>query len=62
MTFIISWYPWYSGGADFGLLWTQVVVAIIVALIFVVATKGRLGFVAKEQTESERSTSLIANP
>jgi hypothetical protein len=47
---------------DFGLLWTQVVVAVIVALIFVVATKGRLGFVVKEKTESETSTLEVANP
>jgi hypothetical protein len=47
---------------DFGILWTQVVVAVFVALIFVIATKGRLGFVAKEQTKSERSASLITNP
>ncbi len=47
---------------DFGLLWTQVVVAVIVAIIFVIATKGRLGFVVKEKTESETSTKQIANP
>jgi hypothetical protein len=41
---------------DFGLLWTQVVVAVIVALIFVIATKGRLGFVAKDKNGSETST------
>ncbi len=47
---------------DFGLLWTQVVVSVIVALIFVIATKGRLGFAAKGKTESETSSSRIANP
>jgi hypothetical protein len=35
---------------DFGLLQVQVIVAALVALIFVVATKGRLGFSAKEET------------
>jgi membrane protease YdiL (CAAX protease family) len=34
---------------DFGLLQVQVIVAALVALIFVVATKGRLGFSAKEE-------------
>jgi hypothetical protein len=72
LTFIIGWYPYItlsgmmSGEVvptpDFGILWTQVVVAVFVALIFVIATKGRLGFVAKEQTKSERSASLITNP
>ena len=46
---------------DFGLLWLQVVVMAIVAIIFVIATKGRLGFAAKGKTESETSTQ-IANP
>jgi hypothetical protein len=47
---------------DFGLLWTQVVVSVIVALIFVIATKGRLGFAAKGKTESETSALQAANP
>jgi len=45
-----------------GLLWIQVVVEVIVALIFMIATKGRLGFVAEEKTESELSTIQVANP
>jgi len=47
---------------DFGLLWIQVVVMIVVALIFVVATKGRLGFAAKETTENERGSRQVASP
>ena len=47
---------------DFGLLWMQVMVMVIVALIFVVATKGRLGFAAKETTENERGSRQIASP
>ena len=47
---------------DFGLLWTQVVVSAIVALIFVIATKGRLGFAANGKTESETNTLQTAIP
>jgi len=44
-----------------GLLWIHVVVTTIVALIFVIATKGRLGFVAKEETESEGNPTHVVN-
>ncbi|MCK5316020.1 MAG: hypothetical protein KAJ53_12885, partial [Anaerolineales bacterium] len=47
---------------DFGLIRMQVVVAVIVALIFVIATKGRLGFAAKEKTESETISLQVDNP
>ena len=42
---------------DSGLLWMQVVVMVIVALVFVIATKGRLGFAAKETTVNDGGTS-----
>jgi membrane protease YdiL (CAAX protease family) len=47
---------------DFGLLWMQVVVMVITALIFVIATKGRLGYAAKAKSESELNTIQVANP
>jgi membrane protease YdiL (CAAX protease family) len=39
---------------DFGLLWMQVAVSTTVALIFVIVSKGRLGFVSKAKTEDEQ--------
>jgi hypothetical protein len=44
------------------MLETQAEVYVIVALIFVITTKGRLGFASKGKTESETSSSRIANP
>lgn len=40
---------------DFGLLWVDVVVTGVLALIFVIATKGRLGFSEVGESESEPS-------
>jgi membrane protease YdiL (CAAX protease family) len=42
---------------DSGLLWMQVVVMVIVAFVFVIATKGRLGFGAKETTVNDGGNS-----
>ena len=53
---------WCAGEPDFGLLWMQVVVMVITALIFVIATKGRLGYAAKAKSESELNTIQVANP